>query len=124
MYKKIQHPERPFVLHIFIGCDPKYIARKLNKEIDREYYYPVEAFATDNDVVATTYDMGGEAAGHIALAIHSPDIPIEFIAHEATHCTSIHFRYIGQMLDSNSEESYAYMVGWITGIVHKMISKK
>lgn len=123
MYKKIRHPERPLVLHIFIGCESKAIAQKLNRIKGNRVYFPADFFVMGDDTLAFTFDMEEGLSGHLAVVFR--DNPsIGTICHEAVHCVSRHFRYIGQPLDINSEESYAYMVEWITGIVHKMVSKK
>lgn len=123
MYKKIRHPERPLVLHIFIGCEPKAISQKLNRIKGNKVYFPSDFFVMSEETDAFTFDMGEGLSGHLAIVFRN-NTSVESISHEAMHCVAHHFRYIGQPLDINSEESYAYMVGWITGIVHKMVTKK
>lgn len=86
-------------------------------------HFPSDFFVMDEKTEAATFDLEEALNGHLAIVFRK-DVNVESIAHEAMHCASMHFRYIGQQLDVNSEESYAYMVGWITGIVHKMVSKK
>lgn len=121
MYKKVRHQERPFVLHIFIGMAPDQIAKKLNKEKNGRISFEPDYFTLPDDTVGEAVDLEEFKHGHFAIIFRSTDVSPEDIAHEAVHVTARHFRYIGQPLDINSEESYAYMIGWITGIIYNMI---
>lgn len=121
MYKKLRHPERPFVLHIFIGCDPPGIARKLNLHKKKKSKIPPDYFIQDENDTAITHDLVDYLPGHFAIILY-PGYTAEDIAHEAVHATARHFRYIGQPLTIDSEESYAYMVGWITKVITNLKS--
>lgn len=47
----------------------------------------------------------------------------ETIAHEALHISRMILTDRGVIFDPNNDEPYAYMVGRITGMIHKMIPK-
>lgn len=49
---------------------------------------------------------------------------IGILAHEAFHAAHGILRYCGVSLNDSSEESYAYMIGWITECVYKTYEKK
>jgi hypothetical protein len=118
MYKKVRHQERPFVLHICIGMTPDAIAKRLNTT---KLYYEADYFTLDENAIGEAYDLHDTRPGHFVIIFRDDTIHTNDIAHEAVHVAVRHFRYIGQPLDINSEESYAYMIGWITGIIYDMI---
>lgn len=49
---------------------------------------------------------------------------IGILAHEAFHAAHGILSYCGVNLSTDSEESYAYMIGWITECVYKTYEKK
>jgi len=118
MYKVVRHQERPFVLHICIGMTPEAIATKLSTG---KVKFEPDYFILDSSAVGEAYDLEDTRPGHFAIIFLNDNIDISTMAHEATHVAIQHFRYIRQPLDINSEESYAYMIGWITGIIYNMI---
>ena len=118
MYKKIRHQERPFVLHVCIGMTSEAISKKLSTA---KVKYESDYFVLDQNAIGEAYDLEDTRPGHFCIIFNNTDITVVDIAHEAVHCTARHFRYIGQSLTIESEESYAYMTGWITGIIYDMI---
>ena len=59
--------------------------------------------------VMFTYDKAGQ---------------IGILAHEAFHAAHGILSYCGVNLSDSSEESYAYMIGWITECIYKTYEKK
>lgn len=118
MYKKVTHQERPFIVHICIGMTPASIARKLSTS---KVKFQSDYFQMHDNNVCEVYDLEEFRPGHFCMVFRNTKISVGDIAHEATHCTAQHFRYIGQPLSIESEESYAYMTGWITQIIYNMI---
>lgn len=118
MYKKIRHQERPFVLHVCIGMTSEAIAKRLSST---KHKFPSDYFVLDKNAIGEMYDLEDTRPGHFAIIFNTNDITVTDIAHEAVHVAARHFRYIVQPLTIESEESYAYMIGWITGIIYNMI---
>lgn len=120
IYKKIELTERPFVLHIFMGQDHEAITKKLNRRKNKLKPIQSDFFKQDSNNDAVLFDITDHLPGHFVMVFyHLP--PPSTIAHEAFHCTAQHFRYIGQPLDENSEESYAYMIDWLTSTIMKTL---
>lgn len=118
MYKKLSLQERPFVLHVCIGMASDAIARKLSTA---KVQFQPDYFVMHDNAIGEAYDLEDNRAGHFAIIFNTSDITVSDISHEAVHVVAQHFRYIGQPLDKSSEESYAYMVGWITQTIYNMI---
>lgn len=123
MYAKIKHPERPFVLHIFVGVKPEDISKKLNRQKGRTMYFPSDYFDQENNNdEALTHDLEDVLSGHFCIQFNSfPDIGT--IAHEVFHVVAKHMRYVSLPLTESSEESYAYMFSWLVNEINNKIQK-
>ena len=121
LYKRIQHPERPFIVHIVMGVEPKKLAYKLNRNKTKLKSIPSDYFDQDANNEATVHDLVDYLPAHYVMIFHSAP-QFNAIAHESFHCVARHFRYIGQDLDESSEESYAYMLDWLTSVIIKTLS--
>ena len=121
LYKRIHHPERPFIVHIVMGVESKKLAYKLNRNKTKIKSIPSDYFDQDANNEATVHDMVDFLPAHYVMIFHIAP-PVNIIAHESFHCVAQHFRYIGQPLDENSEESYAYMLDWLTSVIIKTLS--
>lgn len=122
-YKVYRHPERPFVLHICIGHDSAFLEKKFNRRKHKLLSVEKNFFVEEDSIEMVTYDMADYVHGHFVIKVRDMNFKFEDIAHEAMHCTAMHFRYIGSKLDESSEESYAYMLGWIVGLFEKIRKK-
>lgn len=120
IYKKVSHPERPFVLHIVVGVPSKELTHKLNRTKKKIKPLPPDYFAQDERDEALTHDISDYIPGHFVIYFNHPPL-LDVIIHESFHCVAQHFRYIGQPLDENSEESYAYMLDWLTTKIIKAV---
>lgn len=123
-YKKFRHTERPFVLHVFIGGEPVQIAEKMNKvksrSKQRDYYFADDHFELDPLNEAAMFDLAEVLPGQYCLIFRDNVTPGQ-ISHELVHVISHHFRYIGTPLTLETEESYAYMMSWLTDEIHKLL---
>ena len=66
------------------------------------------------------FDKEGYANYYIFI---KPDVSEKLVAHEAVHISNYIFRDKGIELDLNNDEPYAYLIGWIVGIIHKELNK-
>ena len=112
MYVYINHPERPFKLHVFIGVEPKDISRKLNRNRKKLHTFPRDYFSVHENDEAMTYNLEDTLPGHFVIQfVSTPELGT--LAHEVFHVVAQHFRYVNMPLTKSSEESYAYMISYL-----------
>lgn len=110
MYIKFRHQERPFVLHVFIEelPDLKSKHKKFTAEAQQE-------ITIDKSEEAKAFDITDTLPGHYIVWLrHKPtNTKLSTLVHELLHVVFWHFRYIGQSLSEDSEESYTYMLEYL-----------
>ncbi len=122
MYVYIDHPERPFKLHIFIGVEPREISKKLNRNRKKLHTFPKDYFSVHQNDEAMTYNLEDSLPGH--FVIQFTEVPkVGTLAHEVFHVVAQHFRYVNQPLTKSSEESYAYMISYLIQHITDEIAK-
>ena len=95
-----------YTIHTVVSEDFNISVEKYCKGIDDD------DFSTANGLFI--HDNKKEHQGYIFI---KPDSPTSTIAHEAFHATCRIMFNIGSELAEESEEPYAYLVGYITNIV-------
>lgn len=112
MYVFVNHPERPFKLHVFIGVEPKAISSRLNRNRKKLHTFPRDYFVMHDNDEAMSYNLDGSLPGHFLIQFHT--IPtMGTLAHEVFHVVAQHFRYVNVPLTKASEENYAYMISYL-----------
>lgn len=115
-YKRIKLQDRPFTLHIFYKATGKEIAAKLNRIKSKSERFLADDFELTEDSDAMTHYLEYSLPGQYAIVFRNADL--ETIAHEVWHIVMDHGRYIGLKHDNNSEESYAYLFGYLIKKIH------
>ncbi len=123
MYKKITHPERPLILHVFIEEPVSAIFPKLKiqKKFKVEDY--VNPDPTDIALFVSIHDIkayNGIIWIKKSLSAVNPSV----IAHEAFHAVVDHFSKLNMNLNDSSEESYAYMLDYLVGKIYSLSKKQ
>ena len=111
IYKKIALKDRPFVVHVFVKATAKEVATKLNRIKKKSEKFDPSEFTMDHDTDAQTCYLSHSMPGHYAIMFSK--LHIESIAHEVWHVVMDHARYIGLKHDDSSEESFAYLFGYL-----------
>ena len=112
MYVYINHPERPFKLHVFIGVEPRDISKRLNRNRNKTHSFPKDYFSVHENDEAMSYNLEDSLPGHFVIQFTS--VPnMGTLAHEVFHVVAQHFRYVSLPLTKSSEESYAYMISYL-----------
>jgi hypothetical protein len=113
----IEHPERPFKLHVFICVDPTEISKRFNKYKKKKFYFPKGYFVPEHgEDEALTYDLGDALPGQVPK--------MGTLAHEVFHVVSMHMRYVSIPLNESTEETYAYMFSWLIDKITDEIKKQ
>lgn len=120
-YKRISLKDRPFVLHVFHKATAREVTTKLNRIKKKSIKFDVIDFTMDHDTDAQTCYLSHSLPGHYAIMFRS--LTVETIAHEVWHVVMDHGRYIGLKHDENSEESFAYMFGYLIKEIHDFATK-
>ncbi|WP_080057182.1 hypothetical protein [Spirosoma aerolatum] len=109
----------PFDLMVSIGEDTETVKKRLSKtnlsRLDIEQTDVYEIVGKGRTV------MFSNGATLLRLP-HLPETPFEFgvLSHEIFHCVHFLFEKIGIKLSMDSDEAFAYMVGYITSeIFHR-----
>ena len=118
-YHKIVLKHLPFTLHIFVKATPMAIARKLNGIKLKSTKFEKSDFEMSASSVASTYDLEYSLPGHYLIHFHHTDL--NTIAHEVFHVVMWHNKYIGQKFNNGSEESYAYLFGYLISEIDEFI---
>lgn len=111
IYKKIALKDRPFVVHVFVKATAFEVATKLNRIRNKAERFNPSEFTMDPDTDAQTCYLGHSLPGQYAVMFSK--LHIESIAHEVWHVVMDHARYIGLKHDQSSEESFAYLFGYL-----------
>ena len=120
----IEHPERPFKLHVFIGEEPSYISKKYNKYKKKKCYFPKDYFVPEHsEDEALTYDLEDSLPAHFCIQFF--EVPkMGTLAHEVFHVVAMHMRYVNIPLNESSEETYAYMFSCLINKITDEIKKQ
>ena len=123
MYVYINHPERPFKLHVFIGIEPKAISRRLNRNRKKIHTFPKDYFSVHENDEAMTYNLEDSLPGHFVIQFTS-EPSMGTLAHEVFHVVAMHMRYVNIPLNESTEETYAYMFSWLIDRITDDIKKQ
>lgn len=111
---------------------------KIKTDIPIYFGYVVIVFSEDVKAVSDKYKLGLSEQGYPAfvkgnrnsngitqywLVFDRKKISHSIIAHEVTHCANWIFYDRDITVDFRNDEPYAYLVGWITGVVYRAIKK-
>lgn len=120
-YKKITLQDRPFTLHVFFMATGSEVSARLNRNKKKLKKFKPEDFELDYNSGAETHYLDYALPGHYAIIFREMDL--ETIAHEVWHVVMDHGNYIGLKHDANSEESYAYLFGYLIKEIHEFSAK-
>lgn len=109
----------PFTLHIFVNAKPVDVVKKMNRIRIKSQKFLKDDFEISDSAVASSYDLEYALPGHWLIAFKSTDL--NTIAHEVFHIVMWHNKYIGQRFNSSSEESYAYLFGYLIQEIYEFI---
>lgn len=116
-YKKINIKHLPFTLHIFIDANAKDVVNKLNRIKNKIERFEAKDYEMSEFAVASTFDLEYSLPGHYAVNYKHTDL--NTIAHEVFHIVMWHNKYIGQKYSHNSEESFAYLFGFLISEIYE-----
>lgn len=120
-YKKIALKDRPLVVHVFVKATAKEVATKLNRIRNKAARFEPNEFTIDHDTDAQTCYLEHSLPGQYVIMFTK--LSIEPIAHEVWHVVMDHARYIGLKHDHSSEESFAYLFGYLIKEIHGLTAK-
>lgn len=109
----------PFTLHIFVNASSMDIVKKLNRIKSKSQRFTKEDFEISESAVASSYELEYSLPGHWLIIFKSTDL--NTIAHEVFHIVMWHNKYIGQRFNGSSEESYAYLFGYLISEIHEFV---
>jgi hypothetical protein len=58
----IEHPERPFKLHVFIGIEPTEISKRFNKYKKKKFYFPKGYFVPEHGEDEACLDISASSS--------------------------------------------------------------
>ena len=120
MYLKLKHPERPFVLHVFVSEPSAAISRRLNRYKTKRSSFESDYFDLQINEDACVFDLEDTLPAHYVMIF--PKKPfIGDIVHESFHAVAKHFHYIGTPLSIQTEEQYAYFISWIVESIDRWL---
>lgn len=99
------------MVHVFIKATAFEVANKLNRIRKKAEKFNPSEFTMDTDTDAQTCYLSHSMPGQYAVMFSKFDL--ETIAHEVWHVVMDHARYIGLKHDESSEESFAYLFGYL-----------
>lgn len=120
-YKKIALKDRPLVVHVFVKATAKEVATKLNRIHNKAVRFEPSEFTIAHDTDAQTCYLEHSLPGQYVIMFTK--LSIEAIAHEVWHVVMDHGRYIGLKHDDSSEESFAYLFGYLIKEIHELGTK-
>lgn len=109
------------MLHVFYKASAREVTTKLNRIRRKSVKFDLLEFTMDHDTDAQTCYLGHSLPGNYAIMLRRSDI--ESIAHEVWHVVMDHGRYIGLEHNEASEESYAYLFGYLIKQIHDFTQK-
>jgi len=118
IYKKIALKDRPFVVHVFVKATAFEVATKLNRIRNKSEKFNPSEFTMDSDTDAQTCYLEHSLPGQYVIMFTK--LSIEAIAHEVWHVVMDHGRYIGLKHDQSSEESFAYLFGYLIKEIYEL----
>mgnify|MGYP006187243195 FL=1 len=118
IYKKIALKDRPFVVHVFVKATAFEVASKLNRIRNKSEKFNPSEFTMDSDTDAQTCYLEHSLPGQYVIMFTK--LSIEAIAHEVWHVVMDHGRYIGLKHDQSSEESFAYLFGYLIKEIYEL----
>ena len=118
IYKKIALKDRPFVVHVFVKATAYEVATKLNRIKKKAEKFESSEFTMDADTDAQTCYLQHSLPGQYVIMFSK--LSLEAIAHEVWHVVMDHGRYIGLKHDQNSEESFAYLFGYLIKEIYEL----
>lgn len=106
-------------MHIFVNASGKAIASKLNRIKFKSQRFEKDDFELSPSSAAITHDLEYSLPGHYLIQFNHTDL--NTIAHEVFHVVMWHNKYIGQKFNNGSEESYAYLFGYLISEIHEFV---
>lgn len=110
--------DRPFVVHVFVKATAFEVASKLNRIRNKSEKFNPSEFTMDSDTDAQTCYLQHSLPGQYVIMFTK--LSIEAIAHEVWHVVMDHGRYIGLKHDQSSEESFAYLFGYLIKEIYEL----
>lgn len=121
IYKKIALKDRPLVVHIFVKATAKEVSTRLNRIRNKSGKFNPSEFTMAHDTDAQTCYLEHNLPGSYVIMFSK--LTIDAIAHEVWHVVMDHARYIGLKHDESSEESFAYLFGYLIKEIHDLTAK-
>ena len=120
MYLKLKHPERPFVLHVFVSEPSTSVSKRLNRHKTKVAKFDPDYFELGQNEAAAVYDLEDTLPAHYVMIF--PKKPyVGDIVHESFHAVAKHFNYIGTPLTPETEEQFAYFISWIVESIDRWL---
>lgn len=120
MYLKLKHPERPFVLHVFVAESGASVSKRLNRYKVKKATFPKDYFDLSVNEDAAVFDLEDTLPAHYVMIF--PKKPyIGDVVHESFHAVAKHFNYIGTPLTPETEEQFAYFISWIVESIDRWL---
>jgi hypothetical protein len=120
MYLKLKHPERPFVLHVFVSEEVHLVSRKLNRIKTIKEKFDPNYFELHDNEDAAVFDLEDSLPAHYVMILRKKPY-IGDIVHESFHAVAKHFNYIGTPLTPETEEQFAYFISWIVESIDRWL---
>lgn len=90
-----------------------------------------DPYMLSDDVVKSSYaitdDVTERSSGDYGVVVwlHKPkDLTTGTLAHEADHAANLIFKAIGAKVDVSNDEPHAYLVGFVTDCIDKVLTGK
>ena len=113
--------DRPLVVHIFVKATAKEVSTRLNRIRNKSGKFNPSEFTMAHDTDAQTCYLEHNLPGSYVIMFSK--LTIDAIAHEVWHVVMDHARYIGLKHDESSEESFAYLFGYLIKEIHDLTAK-
>jgi hypothetical protein len=108
-------------LHIFIDATARDMVNKLNRVKNKIERFEAKDYELNDLAVASSFDLEYSLPGHYAINFKHTDL--NTIAHEVFHVVMWHNKYIGQKFSNTSEESYAYLFGFLISEINEFTTR-
>lgn len=107
----------PFEVAVAFNLPYNELSKELQKILPKELHDEIDGLDGRYDARTYFFEQGGQTV------INFHEVSDSLIAHEAFHAACFILNHIGMQLTRESEEAYAYLIGYLVDEIHKAKKK-
>ena len=113
-YKIISYVIYPFDVLVSFHKDFNELKAILEKRLPKDAWKDISEFEGEYDARSVRFETG-------QTVICFKKLTNDIIAHEIFHAVELLMEYIGIQLSRDSSEAYAYLIGYLTNEIYKLL---